>query len=234
MSNVVTRYTDVELEDFRLILEDKLDKAKKQYENLITQIKEITENSSGDFTKDLTDFSSSQTEVELLNSMATRQRSYIQDLQNALIRIRNKSYGICVVTGQLIDKKRLMAVPTTTKSVIAKTEGEQQAMAAMAAKQKADQEEEEEVKKKKEVIIKKPVIITKVIKKSSTSTAKPKKSFEDDEDDELDEILKDLDNFGEEGDVTFDDDLDIDDDTTTGFDDDFDIADESDDQDDED
>lgn len=224
MSNIITRYTDSELEEFRVLLEEKLEKAKSQYENLINQIKEVTENSSGDFTKDLTDFSSSQTEVELLNNMATRQRTYIQDLQNALIRIRNKSYGICVVTGQLIDKKRLMAVPTTTKSVIAKTEGEQQALAALAAKQKAD-EEEEEIKKKKEVTPKKPVIITKVIKKPS-STPKPKKSFDDDEDDELDEILKDLDNFGEEGEVAFDDDLDMEDDTTTGFDDDFDIADD--------
>ncbi|HMP31645.1 MAG TPA: hypothetical protein PKD85_18730 [Saprospiraceae bacterium] len=232
MSNTITRYTDSELEEFRVILEDKLEKAKSQYENLIIQIKEITENSSGDFTKDLTDFSSSQTEVELLNNMATRQRTFIQDLQNALIRIRNKSYGICVVTGQLIDKKRLMAVPTTTKSVIAKTEGEQQALAALAAKQKAD-EEEEENKKKREPTVKKPIIITKVIKKPS-ATAKPKKSFDDDDDDELNEILKDLDNFGEEGDVAFDDDLDLEEDTTTGFDDDFDIADESDDSDDED
>ena len=216
MSNIITRYTDTELEEFKVLLEEKLEKAKSQYENLINQIKEVTENSSGDFTKDLTDFSSSQTEVELLNNMATRQRTYIQDLQNALIRIRNKSYGICVVTGQLIDKKRLMAVPTTTKSVIAKTGGEQQALAALAAKQKAD-EEEEETKKKKEIAPKKPVIITKVIKKPS-ATPKPKKSFDDDEDDELDEILKDLDSFTEGPEaVVEDDDLDISDDEDTGF-----------------
>ncbi|MBV6652777.1 MAG: hypothetical protein KI786_03425, partial [Mameliella sp.] len=60
-------------------------------------------------------------DVEMLNNMAIRQRRYIQDLQNALIRIRNKVYGVCTVTGELIDKKRLMAVPTTTKSVAAKT-----------------------------------------------------------------------------------------------------------------
>lgn len=225
MSNTITRYTDSELEEFRNILEDKLDKAKAQYENLINQIKEITENSSGDFTKDLTDFSSSQTEVELLNNMATRQRTYIQDIQNALIRIRNKSYGICVVTGQLIDKKRLMAVPTTTKSVIAKTEGEQQAMAAMAAKRKADEdaEEEEEARKKAKLAVKKPVIITKVIKKPSAT--KSTKVFDDD-DSELDDILKDLDNLGSEGDAEFDDDFDNDDIETTGIDEDYDIADD--------
>jgi len=226
MSNTITRYTDSELEEFRNILEDKLDKAKGQYENLINQIKEITENSSGDFTKDLTDFSSSQTEVELLNNMATRQRTYIQDIQNALIRIRNKSYGICVVTGQLIDKKRLMAVPTTTKSVIAKTEGEQQAMAAMAAKRKADEdaEEEEEARKKAKLVVKKPIIITKVIKKPSAT--KTTKVFDDDDDSELDDILKDLDNLGSEGEVEFDDDFDNDDIETTGIDEDYDIADD--------
>ena len=103
MSTSITRYSDSELEEFRVLIEGKLEKAKSQYENLIEQIKEITENSTGDFTKDLSDFSSSQTEVELLNNMATRQRTYIQDLQNALIRIRNKTYGICVITGTMIE-----------------------------------------------------------------------------------------------------------------------------------
>jgi RNA polymerase-binding transcription factor DksA len=231
MSNIITRYTDGELEEFRLIIEDKLSKAKDQFENLIGQIKEITENTSGDFTKDLTDFSSSQTEVELLNSMATRQRTYIQDLQNALIRIKNKSYGICVVTGQLIDKKRLYAVPTTTKSVVAKTEGEEKAKALLHATQKSasslDAEEDEEDKKKlREAVAKKPVIITKVIKKPTAST-KAKKVVDEDEDDELDEILKELDNFGEEGpEVAFDDDLDMADDSSDDFEDDFDAAEE--------
>ncbi len=61
----------------------------------------------------------------ILQAMANRQRRYVMDLQNALQRIHNKSYGICSVTGQLIDKRRLMAVLTTTKSLIEKVGGSQ-------------------------------------------------------------------------------------------------------------
>lgn len=220
--NTINRYSDKELEEFQAIISDKLEKAKTQYENLIDQIKEITENTTGDFTKDLTDFSSSQTEVEMLNNMATRQRTYIGDLQHALIRIRNKTYGICAVTGELIDKKRLMAVPTTTKSVIAKQMGEQAAhvaaaIAASSNKKDDDDDDDETPKKKKPSEPKKPVIITKVIKKTSTTTGKAKKI--DDDDDDLDEILKDLDSFTEGPEDNFDEDLDIaDDEEDTGFD----------------
>ncbi|MBK7789637.1 MAG: hypothetical protein IPP37_09750 [Saprospiraceae bacterium] len=220
VQTVVHRYNDKDLEEFKAIIDDKLEKARYQYENLIEQIKEITENTSGDFTKDLTDFSSSQSEVEMLNSMATRQRTFISDLQNAQVRIRNKTYGICAVTGELIEKKRLIAVPTTTKSVLAKQHGEQAAAvvaAAQAASSKRDldsEEEEEETKKKKVSEPKKPVIITKVIKKPGS--AKTAKKI-DDEDDELDEILKDLDSFTEGPEETFEDDIDIADDESSDY-----------------
>lgn len=227
MSNAVTRYSDSELQEFRELIESKLEKAKTQYDSLIEQIKEITENSTGDFTKDLSDFSSSQTEVELLNSMATRQRTYIQDLQNALIRIRNKTYGICVITGSLIEKRRLLAVPTTTKSVIAKQVGEGPIQPPTPSRAIDAEDEDEEPKKKREAGPRKPVIITKVIKKPTAAPAKPRKAAEDDDDDELDEILKDLDNFGEEGAVEFDDDIEIEDEGSDDFDDNFDdVADE--------
>lgn len=230
VQTVVVRYPDTELEEFKLIIEDKLEKAKFQYENLMEQIKEITENTSGDFTKDLTDFSSSQSEVEMLNAMATRQRTYISDLQNALVRIRNKTYGICAVTGELIDKKRLIAVPTTTKSVLAKQHGENAAAiaAAVQAPVRRDLEEDdetEETKKKKPSETKKPVIITKVIKKPSSSPKGSKKI--DDDDDELDEILKDLDSFTEGPEETFDADLDIgNDEEDTGYDEPYEEADD--------
>ncbi|MBP6396292.1 MAG: TraR/DksA family transcriptional regulator [Saprospiraceae bacterium] len=220
VQTVVHRYNDKDLEEFKAIIDDKLEKARYQYENLIEQIKEITENTSGDFTKDLTDFSSSQSEVEMLNSMATRQRTFISDLQNALVRIRNKTYGICAVTGELIEKKRLIAVPTTTKSVLAKQHGEQAAAvvaAAQAASSKRDldsEEEEEDTKKKKASEPKKPVIITKVIKKPGSGKSTKKI---DDEDDELDEILKDLDSFTEGPEETFEDDIDIADDESTDY-----------------
>jgi len=218
-NNVVNRYSDAELEEFRVIIADKLEKATKQYQNLIDQIKEITENTSGDFTKDITDFSSSQTEVEMLNNMATRQRTFMQDLQNALVRIRNKSYGICVVTGELIEKKRLLAVPTTTKSVSAKQIGEKLNTfipPKRSIESEFDELEDMEVKKKPSEP-KKPVIITKVIKKpSATAKAKAK---DIDEDDELDDILKELDSITEGPEEVFEDDLDLmgDDDSSDNY-----------------
>lgn len=214
-SKIVNRYSDAELEEFKQLITAKLEKATAQYSSLIEQIKEITENTSGDFTKDITDFSSSQIEVEMLNSMATRQKLYIQDLQNALVRIRNKSYGICSVTGELIEKKRLLAVPTTTKSVQAKQVSE---LSGKTYTPSYDEGDSEDIGKKKAPEIKKqPVIITKVIKKPSAKPGGTARAF--DEDDELDEILKDLDSITEGPEVTdFDTDLDdISDDDGTDF-----------------
>jgi RNA polymerase-binding transcription factor DksA len=61
--------------------------------------------------------SSSVSQMELLNEQVLRKRDAVQALQNAMLRIKNKVYGVCSVTGKLIDKQRLLAVPTTTKSV---------------------------------------------------------------------------------------------------------------------
>jgi DnaK suppressor protein len=97
--NVTTRYSDEDLKEFKVVIESKLSKANEQYVSLREQLKDITENNNDDFAKDITDFSSIQTEIEMLNNMANHQRKYIQDLENALIRINNKSYGICFVTG---------------------------------------------------------------------------------------------------------------------------------------
>ena len=66
------------------------------------------------------DDSNVNTEMEYLNDMAIRQRKLIQDLENALVRIKNKTYGICVISGELIDKQRLLVQPIATKSVAAK------------------------------------------------------------------------------------------------------------------
>ncbi|MBK6931657.1 MAG: TraR/DksA family transcriptional regulator [Saprospirales bacterium] len=63
------------------------------------------------------DDSTAHTDLELLQRMALRQQRHIQDLRNALLRIQNKTYGICIVTGQLIDKSRLRLVPHATKSI---------------------------------------------------------------------------------------------------------------------
>ena len=94
--NVTTRYSDDELKEFKDIIDNKLAKASEQYASLKEQLKDITENNNDDFAKDITDFSSIQSELEMLNNMANHQRKYIQDLENALIRINNKSYKVII------------------------------------------------------------------------------------------------------------------------------------------
>ncbi|MBC7884532.1 MAG: TraR/DksA family transcriptional regulator [Saprospiraceae bacterium] len=217
-SNVTTRYSDDELRDFKSIIDNKLEKARSQYLSLKEQLKDITENNNDDFAKDITDFSSIQTEVEMLNNMANHQRKYIQDLENALIRINNKSYGICVVTGELIDKKRLLAVPTTTKSVTAKTQSEMKDVQMVPKDRQRgfdDLEDEDDVKPVRKSEPKKPVIITKVIKKPSTTT----KVAAEIDDDDLDKIFSELDVIKELDETE----LDIDEDDEDVFTDDEDL-----------
>ena len=69
---------------------------------------------------DWVDDSSSHAEAEMLNNMVARQIQFVRNLQNALIRIENKTYGICSVTGKLIDKERLKLVPHATKTITGK------------------------------------------------------------------------------------------------------------------
>lgn len=116
-SNII-RYSDKELNAFRILVESKLEKSSKDLDFILSQIQDLTESieNEGDWMDD----TSSMSELEMLYTMANRSRHHIRDLENALIRIQNKSYGICVLTGELIDMKRLMAVPTTTKSLVAK------------------------------------------------------------------------------------------------------------------
>jgi RNA polymerase-binding transcription factor DksA len=230
-SNTTTRYNDTDLKEFKDIITSKLENAKAQYSSLKEQLKDITENNNDDFAKDITDFSSIQSEVEMLNNMANHQRKYIQDLENANIRINNKSYGICIVTGELIDKKRLLAVPTTTKSVLAKTMSEMKDV-QMVPKDKQrgfDDVDDDDDKPVRKAEPRKPVIISKVIKKTGTAP-KPASKLEDDDDD-LDKIFSDLDGIKELDDTGADIDLDMDDDDHSSYSDDDDdldnIADDS-------
>ncbi len=117
-----TRYSDEELLEFKEIILAKLDKAQKEYENLTASLR----NSYGN---DVTDTSptfkvleegASTRDREDMARLAERQRSFINHLQAALVRIENKTYGICRVTGKLIPKERLRAVPHATLSIDAK------------------------------------------------------------------------------------------------------------------
>ena len=117
MAAISVRYSDEELQEFKLLILDKLEKAKQEVAFTREQMLEINENSSNQQSGDWTDESSSHTEMEMLNNMLARQQQFIRNLENALIRIQNKTYGICSITGQLIDKNRLRLVPHATKSV---------------------------------------------------------------------------------------------------------------------
>ncbi len=174
-ANEVVRYSDAELAEFKAILEKKLEKAKEELEYLQEQILEISENTSDEHGGDWMDDSNTNNDIEFLNNMAIRQRKYLQDLENALVRIRNKTYGICVVTGKLIDKRRLLAVPTATKSVEGKV--------IPPRKVKEDDDEEKQERKKKLKKVKsEPKVITKVVRKPAKSSGKPVELDEEDED----------------------------------------------------
>jgi DnaK suppressor protein len=111
------RYSDEELHEFKALISDKLLKARQEVIFIREQMLEINENSNNQQSGDWTDESSSHTEMEMLNNMLARQQQFIRNLENALIRIQNKTYGICTITGSLIDKNRLRLVPHATKSV---------------------------------------------------------------------------------------------------------------------
>ncbi len=113
-----TRYSDEELEEFRQIIEKKLGRAKAQLDFYRNQLSEMADNSDAKI-KGLDD-GIGTAENERMTSLAARQQKLIQHLENALIRIQNKVYGVCRVTGQLISKERLRAVPHATLSIEAK------------------------------------------------------------------------------------------------------------------
>ncbi|MCB0557570.1 MAG: TraR/DksA C4-type zinc finger protein [Lewinellaceae bacterium] len=113
-----TRYSDEELYEFRVLIEKKLERAKEQLQFYLDQLSELADNPDAKV-KGLDD-GIGTVESERLTSMAGRQRRHIQHLENALIRIKNKAYGVCRVTGKLIAKERLKAVPHATLSIEAK------------------------------------------------------------------------------------------------------------------
>ena len=118
MSKEKTRYSDGELKEFDQLIQEKLDKAQEQLDYYLNQMQELADSPEGKI-KGLDD-GISTLETERLNQMAARQRKYIQHLENAQIRIKNKVYGICRITGKLISKERLRAVQHATLSIEAK------------------------------------------------------------------------------------------------------------------
>lgn len=189
-STISNRYSEADLAEFKALIEKKIAKATLQLEALQTQLEEAAESkgSEGDWMDD----SSSSTDMDMLYTMRHRQKKHLLDLNNALQRIHNKSYGICIITGELIDKRRLLAVPTTTKSMVAKV---------------AISDSEGSTPKKKTIPKSRsaqPKIITRIIKKPSTTAPSPlidNDLLEEEEDlDDLSYIAEDinLDEYSEE------------------------------------
>jgi RNA polymerase-binding transcription factor DksA len=117
-----TRYSDEELEEFRAIINEKLALARRDYTAMMRQLMNQDGNDVDDTSptyKILEEGSATQSKEELIQ-LAARQQKFIQGLEAALVRIENKTYGIDRMTGELIPKERLRAVPHATLSVASK------------------------------------------------------------------------------------------------------------------
>jgi len=122
MADEKLRYSDADLQEFKKLIQDKIDKA----EHDLVLIKESFINDQNNGTDDTSPtFKAFEEGAETLSKeqnsiLAGRQEKFVRDLKHALIRIQNKTYGICRVTGKLIPKERLRAVPHATLSIEAK------------------------------------------------------------------------------------------------------------------
>jgi DnaK suppressor protein len=117
-----TRYSDEELEEFKQLILQKLALAKRDYDQMMQVLMNADGNDVDDTSptyKILEEGSSTQSKEEI-TALAARQQKFINGLQAALVRIENKTYGICRETGKLIPKERLRAVPHATLSIEAK------------------------------------------------------------------------------------------------------------------
>lgn len=120
--NEKTRYSESDLQEFKGIILEKLRIAKEELSSLATSLSAPNANGTDDTAgtyKTLED-GSATLEKEQINQLAARQKKFIEQLEAALVRIENKTYGICRETGRLIPKERLRAVPHTTLSMEAK------------------------------------------------------------------------------------------------------------------
>ena len=117
-----TRYSDTELQEFKFLITEKLRSSKEELGALAQSLSNPNINGTDDTAgtyKTLED-GSATLEKESINQLASRQRKFIDSLESALVRIENKTYGVCRETGKLIPKERLRAVPHATLSMEAK------------------------------------------------------------------------------------------------------------------
>ena len=116
------RFSDAELAEFKELIQSKLDKAKYDLDLIKSAYLNDSNNGTDDTSPTFKAFEEgSETMSKEANSqLAIRQEKFIRDLKNALVRIENKTYGVCKVTGKLINKERLKIVPHATMSIEAK------------------------------------------------------------------------------------------------------------------
>lgn len=120
--NDKVRYSDEELEEFRQLIQEKLDNARKEleyYRDTLSKKNDTGTDDTSSSIKVLEDGADTM-EKENITQLAARQAKFIQNLESALVRINNRTYGICIDTGKLIQKERLRAVPHTQHSIEAK------------------------------------------------------------------------------------------------------------------
>lgn len=117
-----TRFSDSELQEFKILIVEKLNIAKNEFHNLTATLSNPNGNGTDDTagTFKVLEDGSATLEKENINQMAARQKKFMDNLEAALVRIENKTYGICRETGKLIAKERLRAVPHATLSMEAK------------------------------------------------------------------------------------------------------------------
>ncbi|NNK82521.1 MAG: TraR/DksA family transcriptional regulator [Flavobacteriaceae bacterium] len=120
--NTNVRYSDKELEEFRVLIQEKIKKAQHDLELIKSAYMNDHNNGTDDTSPTFKAFEegSKVMSKEANSQLAIRQEKFIRDLKNALIRIENKTYGVCRVTGKLINKERLKLVPHATLSIEAK------------------------------------------------------------------------------------------------------------------
>jgi len=116
------RYSDKALEEFRVLIQEKIDKAEHDLELIKSAYMNNHNNGTDDTSPTFKAFEegSATMSKEANSALAIRQEKFIRDLKNAMIRIENKTYGVCRITGKLIKKERLKLVPHATLSIEAK------------------------------------------------------------------------------------------------------------------
>ncbi|PHS65734.1 MAG: molecular chaperone DnaK [Flavobacterium sp.] len=121
-NEIKVRYNDSELEEFKQLILDKIENATKQLHLIESAFRNDSDNGTDDTAPTFKAFDegSQVMSKETSSQLAIRQQKFIRDLNNALIRIENKTYGICRVTKKLINKERLKLVPHATLSIEAK------------------------------------------------------------------------------------------------------------------